>query len=142
MSQVDEDLRAINDFFHRPANAPKTAAAKAVFNEWIAWWEDNGDNWFNGTAELDHARNLRNDYNRANAVTAEAKAQVESVIRTGMTSEQAAGETDRRNAEGGFTEPPLSVVKRWWFWPSVASGATLAVVFVVPRVVKMYLGVR
>lgn len=142
MSAVDEDLKAINDFFHRSENAPRTPAAKAVFNEWIAWWEDNGDAWFNGTAELDHARNLRNDYNRANAVTAADKAKVNEVIRTGVTSEQAAGETDRRNADGGFTEPPPGVMKRWWFWPSVASGATLAVVFVVPRVVKIYLGIR
>lgn len=140
-SSVDDDLRAINEYFHRVA--PVTPAAKKLFNEWVSWWEQNVANaWFLTQADLDHARNLRNDFNRANAVTPEAKAKVEEVITTGITVEQQRGETDRRNTEGGFTEPPPGAARKWWFWPAVASVATAAVVVVVPKVIKTYLGMR
>ncbi len=88
MSKVDDNLRAINDFFHRPENAPKTPAAKVVFNEWVTWWEANGGNWFNGQAEFDHAR------------------------------------------------------RKWWFWPSMAAGATALAIVAVPKALKLWLGVR
>jgi hypothetical protein len=141
-ADVDDDLKAINEFFHR--EPPKTPAAKVVFNEWVVWWESIQGNWYNGQAEFDHARNLRNSYNRANAVTPKEKELTERVITTGMSGEQQRGEADRRSATGDYIEPPPSdsIVKRWWFWPGVASGATLAVVFVVPKVVKAYLGFR
>jgi len=142
MSKVDDNLRAINDFFHRPENAPKTPAAKVVFNEWVTWWEANGGNWFNGQAEFDHARNLRNDYNRANAVTPGQKATVESVITRGVSSEQSAGETDRRNAQGSFVEAPPGASRKWWFWPSMAAGATALAIVAVPKALKLWLGVR
>lgn len=136
------DLEAINDFFHRPENAPRTSKAKLVFNDWVTWWEANRGNWWFSQAEYDHARNLRNDYNRANAVTAEQKKQVEAVITTGVSSEQAQGETDRRNASGGFVEAPPGATRKWWFWPAVASGATAVAVVVGPKLVKLYLGGR
>jgi hypothetical protein len=142
MSAVDDNLRAINDFFHRPENAPKTAAAKKVFNQWVEWWEANKDNWFNGQAEFDHARNLRNDYNRANATTPSEKAAVEQVIRTGVSIEQAQGETDRRNASGDLVEAPPDTTKKWWFWPGVAAGGTAVAIVVVPKAIKLWLGVR
>ncbi len=128
MSQNSDNIEAINEFMHR--TTPATPAAAIAFNDWVQWYEETKPSFlgFWSDADFDHARNLRNAFNRANAVTAAEKKAVEQVIKTGVSSEQAAGETDRRNAAGNIVEltapckasrPPVAA--RCW---SRASSAT------------------
>ncbi len=135
-----EDIEAINDFMHR--ETPKTAAARAALDEWVKWYEATKPGIFSfwSDADRDHATNLRNAYNRANAVTQAEKDLAERVIRTGMSAEQMRGETDRRNAEGNITEQPPGVAHKPWFWPAVAAGTTAVVLLVGPKLASIYLG--
>lgn len=139
---ASEDIEAINEFFHRSGNEPKTANARAVFNEYVKWYEDTKPGAFGwwSDADKDHASNLRNAYNRANAVTAQEKATAERVIKTGMSTEQMMGETDRRDADGNVVEQPPGAAHKWWFAPAIAAGATAAVLLVAPKVASIYLG--
>lgn len=139
-----EDIEAINDFFHRPESAPKTANARAVFDEFVTWYEANKPGTFGwwSDADKDHASNLRNAFNRANAVTAQEKATAERVITTGMSTEQMNGQTDRRNAEGNIIEQPPGVAHQWWFWPAIAAGGTAVILLAGPSILKAYVGVK
>lgn len=142
--QDADDVEAINRFFHDPGNAPKTPTASAAFNEWVTWYEDNKPGIFGfwSDADVDHARNLRNAYNRANAVTSAEKQAVENQIKTGISLEQAQGQTDRRNAQGDIVEQPPGVTHQWWFWPAVGAVAAIVVVEVIPRAARMYVGAK
>jgi hypothetical protein len=142
MSENAENIEAINDFMHRAS--PATPAAAIAFNDWVTWYESTKPGMFSfwSDADLDHARNLRNAFNRANAVTAAQKQQVDAVIKGGVSLEQAKGEPDRRNASGDIVELPPGVVHQWWFWPTVALGVGVAGAIVVPSVVKLYLGAK
>lgn len=135
-----EDIEAINDFFHR--DQAKTPAARAVLNEWVKWYEATKPGAFGwwSDADKDHASNLRNAYNRANAVTTRERELTERVITQGMSTEQMMGETDRRNAEGNYEEQPPGVAHQWWFWPAVAAGVTAGVLTLGPRLASIYLG--
>jgi hypothetical protein len=137
-----EDIEAINDFFHRAGNEPKTANARAAFNEWVRWYEATKPGplgWWSDS-DKDHASNLRNAYVRANAVTTQEKTAAERVIKTGLSTEQMMGETDRRNADGNVEERPPGAVHQWWFAPAVAAGVTAVVLLVAPKVASIYLG--
>lgn len=137
-----EDVEAINDYMHDPANGPRTKEAEAALNAWVKWYEDTRPSalgWWS-SADYDHARNLRNEYNRKNAVTSAQKAQVEQVIKTGQSTEQAQGETDRRDAGGNIVEQPPGVTHSWWFWPALAAGAAVTLVTAGPKLVSLYLG--
>jgi hypothetical protein len=135
-----EDIEAINDFMHR--DVPKTAAAKAALNEWVRWYEATKPGAFSfwSDADFDHARNLRNQYNRANAVTQHEKDLAEEVIQHGMSAEQMRGETDRRDAGGNIVEQPPGVTHAPWFWPAVAAGGTAVLLLIGPKVASIYLG--
>lgn len=141
-SENAANVEAINDFMHR--SSPKTVAASLAFNDWVTWYEATKPSFFSywSDADVDHARNLRNAFNRANAVTTAEKKQVDTVIKTGVSLEQSAGETDRRNAAGNIIEQPPGVVHQWWFWPSVALGVGVAGAVVIPSAVKLYLGAK
>jgi len=136
------NVEAINDFMHRAA--PQTPAAAIAFNDWVKWYDATKPGVFGwwSDADVDHARNLRNAFNRANAVTTAEKAKVAEVIQSGGTLEQSAGEPDRRNAAGDFEEPPPGVVHSWWFWPAIALGTGVVVATVAPAVVKLYVGAK
>lgn len=142
MSSNAEDIEAINDFMHRSDNVAKTPAARAALNEWVRWYEATKPGMFGfwSDADRDHATNLRNAYNRANAVTQAEKDLTERVIRTGMSAEQMRGETDRRNAEGDIVEQPPGVTHAPWFWPAVAAGTTATLLVLGPKLVSIYLG--
>ena len=135
-----EDIEAINEFMHR--ETPKTDAARAAFNEWVRWYEATKPGVFSfwSDADFDHARNLRNAYNRANAVTQKEKDLAERVIRTGQSREQMQGETDRRDAQGNIQEQPPGALHSKWFWPAVAAGGTAVVLIVGPKLASIYLG--
>jgi hypothetical protein len=137
-----ENVEAMNDFMHR--ERPQTPAAAIAFNDWVRWYEATKPGLFGTWSDddVDHARNLRNVFNRANAVTTAEKAKVDEVIRTGATLEQSAGEPDRRNAVGDFVEAPPGVTHSPWFWPAVALGTGVVVATLGPSLVKLYLGAK
>ncbi len=96
----DQDLEAINTYMHvQPLN---NADATNLFNQWVTWYDALGflDKTVNSSSTYDLARNMRDEFNLANAETPEAKAQVQAAMKTGQSSEQDAGQTDRRNAQG------------------------------------------
>lgn len=110
MSQ-SEDMDAINRMM---AGAPlRTKAAAAVHDEWIKWWD--GLSWWEKALDgetYDRARNLRNQFNRANAVTASDRAAVERMQTTGLTNEEIAGGTRRTLSTGDYDVPLLSTSSR------------------------------
>lgn len=128
MSQ-EQDMEALDAYMSTtPAVTPQAVALK---NAWRAWYDDlsfigrrESDNW-------DAARNRRNDFNRANAVTPAEKKVVEQVIKTGQTTEQAAGETDRRDSNGNLPTHPPDVIPLEY---KIAAGVGL--VFVLALLVK------
>ena len=141
-SENAANVEAINDYMHRTSVA--TPAGAIALNAWVPWYEASKPSLFGwwSDADVDHARNLRNDFNRANAVTAAEKKQVDEVIKTGQTLEQGQGQTDRRNAAGDIVEQPPGVAHQWWFWPAIALGTGIVVATVAPAVVKLYVGAK
>jgi len=80
----------------------QTPKAAKVHDEWVRWFDDLS--WLQKTSQgtLDEARNRRTEFNLANALTAEAKKNVLEVAKTGATSEQMLGDSDRRLSTGLF----------------------------------------
>lgn len=101
-----EDVEAIDRYItSQPVN---TSAAARIKDEWIAW-HDNVSTWLGVSREdYDHARNLRNQFFLANAITPDQKAAAENTIKTGVTTEEMAGGTDRRLTTGMYGEPLIS----------------------------------
>jgi len=83
----------------------RTEAARKIQDEWkvwldgVSWWDKNYDR-----PTYDHARNLRNSFNKANATTAAEAAAAEHVIKTGMTTETMTGGASRITSGGTFSE--------------------------------------
>lgn len=124
-----DDMKAINDYFHRVA--PVTDEAKRLASDWAQWWITTGDPgnyiFLIPDAVFDEARNRKLAFDRANAVTQHDKDLVEQVAKTGMTHETAQGEPDRRDpVTGGYYVPPTPILPTW-FWPVVVGGAVLGV---------------
>lgn len=135
-----EDIEAINRFFHR--EPPKTAAAKALLNDWVQWYQANTPGvlgWWSDE-QKDLASNKRNAYNRANAVTQKEKDVTERVIKTGQSTEEMMGEPDRRNADGNYEIPPPGAAHQWWFLPAIAAGGTAVLLLLGPKLASIYLG--
>lgn len=116
-----QDIDAIAEFFQK--TTPQTAEAKAIKAEFEVWFATIGtlEKHFDPVI-YDRARNFRNRFIRANAVTPEQLAQVEEVISRGMTTEEMQGEL-RRLPGSGYYPHGTTVAER------VGEGlATLAVV--------------
>lgn len=110
-----EDLEAIKRFIDTtPAVTMDASNIKANF---LKWYDDLGiiERNFPSQETYDEARNRRNQFNLANAKTAAEKQVVQTVITTGLSTEQMRGEADRRDASGmytGTTSGGLPVIKK------------------------------
>ena len=103
-----DDIAAI-DFYitYGPASNkgrwPRTEEAEKVGDEWrefhenISFWDDDQETY-------DKARNIRNKFNDANAVTAEEKKAASEVKKKGLTTEELEGGTRRTTASGDYIE--------------------------------------
>lgn len=104
MSQSD-DMTAIDTFIHSvPLNTDK---AKGLFTDWVTWYTNLS--WYGRTQDssnYDIARNKRNAFELANAQSDDEKAQIKAVQTKGVSTEQAKGQPDRRDAEGNIIPPP------------------------------------
>lgn len=91
MSQ-GEDLDAIQAFFLLQKSKAKTPEAIAIANSFLIWYE--GLSWYAKSLESDtikEAEARRDQFNRANATTPVELAQVETVIATGLKTDQMSG---------------------------------------------------
>jgi len=80
-----------------------TPAATAIRDDWTKFY--NEFSWSYASQEdYDRARNLRNRFNLANAITKAQKEQVEHVMKTGLTTEELAGGTSRKLSSGMYEE--------------------------------------
>lgn len=126
---LSDNIDAIQRYFAEAH--PITSEATAIKDEFIKWIDSLW--WYekNWQSTYDLARNLRNRYDLANAVTPIAKAQVMLVQRTGLTTEQMQGLPDRRDSHGNFpgpTTPPKPPLIPWWVWTGGAVVAGLSAI--------------
>lgn len=86
----------------------KTAAGAKARDAWILWHDKLGwyDKSFPSLEVYDQARNLRNEFNIANAETVQEKRDVKQQQQTGLTSEELRGEASRRLSTGDYLEHP------------------------------------
>ena len=112
---LKDDMEAINRFFME-GTVVKTREAEKIKQEWIKWWKDNKRDWTWYTQEeYDHARNIRNRFHMANAVTSEQKTEVAAYIASAkLTREELQGETRRAGTTGYYLEEPDPVVPTSW----------------------------
>lgn len=121
------DIDAIQVYFQ--TTPVKTQAAQAIKDKFVTWV--TGLSWLDkmGQAAFDLARNQRNDFNTANAVTDTEKQTVTDVATTGLSEEQMQGQPDRRLSDGSFpgprTPPPPGGLASWttiaWLGGGVAA---------------------
>jgi len=113
MSQ-SQDLAAIDTFIH--SVSLNTNDAKALFTDWVQWYTNLG--WYDlnvNSATYDTARNKRNAFELANAESEADKEQIRQVQTQGISTEQAQGLPDRRDADGNIVPPPKTP-----FWQSLS----------------------
>lgn len=88
---------------------PRTPEAVRIRDEFLRFtsalssWSRNFEQ-----GAYDRVRNYKLAYNRANAITPEEKAAVETVAKTGFSTEQMQGLPDRRLADGSYAPPPTT----------------------------------
>lgn len=130
MILTSDNMEAIAQYMG--AEKPQTAEATKIRDEFVKWYNDLW--WYEKTEQsnYDLARNLRNRYNLANALTAADKAQVQDIIKTGLTTEDFMNEPDRRLSSGmlpGPTEVPKAplIPTPWLIGLGVVAGLTIVV---------------
>lgn len=136
-----DNLNAVNSYLH--SQPVKTSEAGRVASDWSHWWDTTG-NPANYTLEIppevwDEARNRRLQFDLANAVTTHEKNIVIDVAKTGMSSEQAQGQEDRRDpTTGTYYVPPPPKMPPWAkpvFIGAAALGLGLSVVPILRKLV-------
>jgi hypothetical protein len=131
LSNQGSNIEAIARYIggQEPARTP---AAIAVRDEWQRFYSGLGDFEKNFEQQAyDRARNLRLKFNRANAVTPEQVAAVEEQALRGVTTEEMAGEADRRTADGSYIPPPSGSTTA--AHALIAVGAVVAIVLLLRR---------
>lgn len=107
-SMIADNLRAINDYFHR--TTAKTAQAAALQSDWSAWWIATGSpsNYYFTIPQsvMDEASNRRLAFQIANAITPQEKQMVQRVATSGISAEQAQGLPERRDPTTGLYHIP------------------------------------
>lgn len=125
-SDFDDNMAAIVDYMNK--TTPKTSAAAKIKDE-FAKWHNGISFWDDNDVTYDTARNYRNSFNLANSTTATERQQVEAVIKTGVTTEEAAGEAARARTTSGqyaIAETPLVPTWKWAVIGVVAVGGLYA----------------
>lgn len=111
---LSANMEAINKFFMETA-VVKTPTAEKIKQEWMRWWNDNRRTltWYS-TEEYDFARNMRNRFNDANAVTKKEKQAAVDQRAKGITSEELRGETKRAGTTGMYVEEEEPIIPTKW----------------------------
>lgn len=125
-SVIRDDMAAIKAYFVRTKAV--TPSAVKIKDDFTKWYDSL---WFMTQSDYDLARNMRNNFNLANATSPTELESVKRVIKTGLTAEQMHNEPDRRLSSGmfpGATTPPKTPLFPWWVWASVAVVGGLSLV--------------
>ena len=125
MSERDDNMEAINKYFMETAKV-RTAKAEVLKKEWMVWWKEH-KGWSYSDDEYDTARNMRNTFNLANAVSAQDHAKVAETLARGTTSEEAAGETRRAGSDGMFVEDEKPWIPTSWKVAAITGVALVTV---------------
>jgi len=134
-----DNIDAITEYMTAVATQVKTTAARAKQDEYKAWIDTVG--WYNKNYDrptYDHARNLRNEFNVANAVTQAEKQAVQQVLTTGLTTEEQQGEGRRVSSEGKFSEqeaPPVPMPS-WAKW-AIAGAVGVGILYALGKVTTL-----
>ncbi len=118
-----ENIDAIRAFFAQtPVQTPDAQKIKDAF---VIWYDDL--TWFGKglNSNYDLARNQRNRFELANAVTPQEKQNVQTVLTTGMSTEQLQGGADRRDEAGNLPGPVTPPKPPLIPTPYVVGGAIL-----------------
>lgn len=108
----NENLDALNKYFM--TTKIKTKEAEKLKTSWLQWWETLG--WYDLSVDpdtFDIARNRKNAFDLANAVSASEKTSIKEAIKTGFTTEEALGGTRgtpavrRTTSDGTYLEDPI-----------------------------------
>ena len=126
---IDADLAAIDVYM--TSAWPKTTRATKLQDEWKVWFnkldfyarhvEPGLENIYN------EARNRRNEFNIANAVSEEQKQAVANVIHTGVTSEEQHGGTKQISSTGKFHVDEKPLIPEWLWWAAAAGLGVIVV---------------
>lgn len=129
---MPEDLAAIDRYMKETPG--KTASAIRIKDDWTVWYDGIG--WWGSYSQenYDHARNLRNQFNLANATTSEDLEMAQRVMQTGLTTEELAGGTRRTLSTGMYDEPLISSSTKLVV---VAIGAFSAVIYIGAKLLEL-----
>src|ERR1041385_5124022 len=141
---LKDNLNTVNGYMHAtPINTP---AAGAIASDWSHWWDSAG-NPDNYSVKIppevwDEARNRKLKFDLANATTAHEKDMVIQIAKTGVSSEQAQGQQDRRDpTTGGYYVPPPPPFPPWVKPVALGAAALGLGLSVVPMLRKLILHV-
>jgi len=100
-AMLAQDMEAINKYIME--KTPLTPEAKAVQVEWIKFWKEHQKSilWYSQD-EFDQARNIKRNFDLANAISSAEKAVVENHYASGITSEETKGGVRRSTSEGVY----------------------------------------
>lgn len=112
MTDTSADMQAINKYLMETAIV--NPAAQKIKDGWIQWWHDHSGDLYWSADDFAHARNTRNEFNVANTKSPEEAEQVKQQIATGITEEEARGETKTANTSGMFYETPKPLIPTKW----------------------------
>lgn len=118
-----EDIEAINRYI--VYTEARTKDALKIRDEWIRWHDGLG--WWKKNMEqsvYDEARNIRNRFNLANATSKAEKEHVQHVQQTGLSTEEAQGDTRRVLSSGMYETPDQPLIPTAF---KIGVGATLVV---------------
>jgi hypothetical protein len=100
------NIDAIGRYISEQSTA-RTAAAAGWRDQWQAFYSSLGSVEFNYEQQAyDRARNIRLQYNLANATTDAERAAVMTQATEGLSTEEVNGEPDRRRTDGTYVPPP------------------------------------
>lgn len=122
--EISKNMSAIRAMFDTvQVNTP---GAQSIKNDFVRWYDDLS--WFDKRLQsnYDLARNLRNRFDLANATTPEAKAAVQTVLTTGLSTEQLQGQPDRRDETGMLPGPKVPPKPPLVPTPVLIAGAAVA----------------
>lgn len=106
------DLKAINDYIMNATVL--TPAAQKVKTVWQAWFHDHANDWWLTEDDWNHSRNLRLQFNTANAITPAEKEAVKAQATTGISTEDVTGAAKVTGSDGRIYEEPQPWIPTKW----------------------------
>ena len=132
ITDTSADMQAINKYMMETAIV--NPDAQKIKDQWIAWWNQHQNDLYWSTDDFNTARNMRNNFNVANTKSAQEAADVKQQIATGVTEEEARGETKTANTSGMFYQEPKPLIPTKWKIFAVAVAGVYGAAYVAKKV--------